>query len=271
MQIGSYQVDFVEDGSFALDGGAMFGVVPWPLWRKLNPPDERNRIDMALRCLLLRGHGRTIMVDGGIGRKLPPKEADIYKVDHSRTNLLNSLQALKVRPEDVTDVIITHLHFDHCGGLVHTDGTPTFPNAHHYVQRKHYEWATHPTVKDRASFRKENFEPLQLTLLDGPEPVFPEIQLIPLNGHTQAMQAVLVEPDLFYPTDLVPTASHVRLPFSMGYDNFPLTTIEEKQKWLPRAAREGWWVVFEHDPATPCARLEMTPDGDFKVAHPACC
>ncbi|MEW6279005.1 MAG: MBL fold metallo-hydrolase [Candidatus Eremiobacterota bacterium] len=273
MQVGDYQVDFVSDGAFALDGGAMFGVVPRPLWARTNPPDERNRIDMGLNCMLLRGHGRIVLVDSGIGDKFPAKEADIYRVDHSHATLIDSLLRLGVHADQVTDVVITHLHFDHAGGLTHRrDGDLwlTFPHARHYLQREHYQWATHPTVKDRASFLPENYEPVReaglLQLLDGPEAVLPAMELVLLHGHTRALQGLLVQGDpcLFYPSDLVPTSSHLRLPFSMGYDNFPLTTIEEKQTWLPRAAREGWSVVFEHDPRLIWSRIEER-NGDFRV------
>ena len=270
MQVGDYQVDFLTDGDFALDGGAMFGVVPYPLWSKLSPPDEKFRIRMATRCLLLRGHGKTIVVDAGNGDKLSAKQRDIYQIPAPDGRLVQSLKEHNVRADDVTDVILTHLHFDHCGGLTAADGKLTFPKATHYVQKEHYAWAVKPSEKDRASFMPENYEPVReagkLTLLDGPEQVFPNLDLVLLHGHTRALQGILIhgEPSLFYPSDLVPTSSHVRAVFGMGYDNFPLTNIEEKRTWLPRAAREGWRVVFEHDARTPWACLEEK-NGDFAV------
>lgn len=270
MRAGDYQVDLLSDGDFALDGGAMFGVVPYPLWSKTNPPDERFRIRMATRCLLLRGHGRVIVVDAGNGDKLSPKQREIYQIEPQSARLVRSLAEAGVQPQEVTDVLLTHLHFDHCGGLTGPGGELTFPRARHYVQKEHYAWAVKPSEKDRASFMPENYEPVReaglMTLLDGPEQVFPGIELTLFHGHTQALQGVLIpgEPSLFYPSDLVPTSTHVRTVFGMGYDNFPLTTIAEKKAWLPRAAREGWRVVFEHDPARAWAFLEEK-NGDFAL------
>lgn len=271
MQIGDYQVDFLTDGDFALDGGAMFGVVPYPLWSRTNPPDDRFRIRMATRCLLLRGHGRTVVVDAGNGDKMSAKLREIYQLEPENGRLLASLSRLGVAAEDVTDVLLTHLHFDHCGGLTRPDGALTFGKARHYVQKEQYAWAMSPSDKDRASFMPENWEPVReaglLTLLDGPEDVFPGIELAIFHGHTAGLQGFLIhgEPALFYPSDLVPTSSHVRLVFGMGYDNFPLTNIEEKRAWLPRAAREGWRVVFEHDARVAWAQLEEK-NGDFALA-----
>lgn len=257
MQVGSWQVDFLGDGDFALDGGAMFGVVPRTIWERSNPPDPRNRIDMALRSLVLRGHGRVVVVDVGVGDKLDEKARSIYRVERATRQLAHELAALGLAPGDVTDVILTHLHFDHAGGATVREGDSLrlqFPRARHYLQAQQLAWARKPSVKDRASYMPENFEPLaesgRLELLDGPEPILPDLELVPVHGHTPALQAVLVhgDPPLFFPSDLVPMASHVRLPFVMGYDNQPLVTLEEKQVWLGRAADEGWRVVFQHDP-----------------------
>lgn len=223
---------------------------------------------MATRCLLLRGHGRTIVVDAGNGDKMSPKQREIYQIESREGRLLQSLSQLGCQADDVTDVLLTHLHFDHCGGLTRADGSLTFPRARHYVQEEHYNWAMKPSDKDRASFMPENWEPVReaglLERLDGPEEVFPGVQLALFHGHTAALQGLLIqgEPSLFYPSDLVPTSFHVRLVFGMGYDNFPLTNIEEKRAWLPRAAREGWRVVFEHDARVAWSCLEEK-NGDF--------
>lgn len=257
MQVGSYQIDFVTDGTFALDGGAMFGIIPRPLWSRDNPPDARNRIDMGLRCMVCRGEDHVILVDAGIGGKFDAKFFDIYRIDHSATDIQRSLATLGISPEQVTDVIITHLHFDHAGGLTVTDGDrprPRFPRARHLVQRRHLEWATSPSPKDSGSFLPENFRPLQeaglLELLDGPEEVFAGLELHLLEGHTPAMQAVLVDgdPPLFYAADLFPMTAHLHLPYIMAYDVAPLITVKEKELYLRRAVERNWRVAFEHDP-----------------------
>lgn len=269
MQIGSWQVDLLGDGEFALDGGAMFGVVPRPLWERTNPPDAKNRIDMALRCLLLRGHGRVVLVDTGVGGKFDEKGRSIYRIDHSRTDLVRELSSLGVAPGDVTDVVLTHLHFDHAGGATTAQGLQ-FPGARHYVQKAHLAWALQPSEKDRASFLPENVQPLvdsgRLELLDGPEEILPDVELAVVHGHTPALQAVLVkgEPSLFLASDLVPMAPHVRLPYIMAYDVAPLVTLEEKKLWLARAAAEEWLVVFQHDPVVGPRRIRKGPR-DFEL------
>lgn len=260
MQIGSWLVDLLGDGDFALDGGAMFGVVPRPLWERTNPPDAKNRIDMALRCLLLRGHDRVVLVDTGVGGKFDEKGRSIYRIDRSQTDLMRELSALGVAPDDVTDVVLTHLHFDHAGGATTHEGLQ-FARARHFVQKAHLAWALKPSEKDRASFLPANIEPLvdsgRLSVLDGPEEILPDVDLVIVNGHTPALQGVLVkgEPSLFMGSDLVPMAAHVRLPFIMAYDNQPLVTLEEKKVWLERAAAEGWLMVFQHDPVVGPTRI----------------
>ncbi len=271
MKIGSYDIRAVETGRFRLDGGAMFGVVPWVFWSRTNPPDDRQRIELAARCLLIRGNGRTILVDAGNGNKWPPKLRDIYGLDTDRSDLLRSLTALGVRREDVTDVILTHLHFDHAGGsTMRLDGAlqVTFPRARYYVQKAHWDQSQHPTEKDRASFIAEDFEPLAerkvLEFVDGETTLFPGIDLLVCNGHTAAQQLPLIRDGgtgLLYCCDLVPTISHVPLPYIMGYDLRPLTTLEEKKRILPRAFEEGWTLFLEHDPEVPAVRLRQTEKG----------
>lgn len=271
MTIGNYTLTAIETGRFALDGGAMFGVVPWVFWSRTNPPDDRQRITLAARCLLIRGEGRTILVDTGNGSKWNDKLRDIYRLDQSHSALERSLAAAGVRPEEVTDVILTHLHFDHCGGSTKfVDGAlvPTFPNAKHYVQQDHWDAAMHPTDRDKASFMKDDYMPLyergMLTMVDGEQELFPGISMVVCNGHTTAQQLPLISDGtktMLFCCDLVPTASHVPLPYIMGYDLRPLTTLEEKKRLLPRAAKEGWTLFLEHDPDTAAITIKETEKG----------
>lgn len=273
MQIAGYQLRSVETGWFALDGGAMFGVVPRALWQRHIAPDERGRVGLALRTLLIEelDGPRKILVDTGIGQKWDAKLADIYGVDHSRLELERSLAELGLQPEDITDVLLTHLHFDHAGGATKKVGdklVPTFGEARYHVQRRNLEWAQNPTEKDRASYRPDNYEPLLehgvLELLDGPGTWLPGIELILSDGHTQAMQLPHVfgpEGHLTYCADLIPTAAHVALPWIMAYDNQPLVTLEEKRALLERVCREDWVLFFEHDPEGAAATVESGPRG----------
>lgn len=272
LQIGPYRIDVVETGSFGLDGGAMFGVVPKMLWeRAYAPADERNRIPMVARCLLLRSDERTILVDTGNSPATPLKQQEIYKMEFGTSNLERSLDALGVRPDDVTDVVLTHLHFDHVGGAVVADGNelvPRFSNAWYHVQREHYQWALQPTDKDRASFVEDQYAPLmqagRLALLDGPGEVLPMVHVDLLYGHTTALQSVRVSDGtdtVFFPADLMPTGAHVPFPYVMGYDNFPLTSMDEKKRILPIAAEEQWTIVFEHDALRQAGRIEFGEKG----------
>lgn len=271
MELAGYQIDLVEAGRLRLDGGAMFGIVPKPLWARRIAPDERNRIPLAMRCLLLRGHGRTILVDTGVGDKGDAKFEDIYGVDHEHSTLLGSLAALGVAPEDVTDVLFTHLHFDHCGGATRRteagDLGLTFPAATHHVRESHWRWA-HESPRESASFLPDNLDPLEasgrLHLLRGDDSPFAHVELPVVDGHTRGQQLVRVsdgEQTLLYAGDLVPTAAHVPLLWVMAYDVEPLATIEEKGRLLSRAAREGWTLVFEHDPEVATARVVETDKG----------
>ncbi len=265
MKIGDYEIHSVETGRFALDGGAMFGVVPKPLWEKAHPADERNRITMAARALLLRGNGRVILVDTGNGSKWSEKLQTIYRIDTSHSSLEHSLLQLGTAPDQVTDVILTHLHFDHAGGAtVSVNGglRPRFPRAVHYVQEEHWHAALNPSERDRASFFPEDFEPLHqhglLQFTDGEREILPGIGVKVLHGHTTALQAPILSDGtttLFYCADLIPLAAHVQLPWIMAYDLRPLVTLEEKRRILNAAADEGWILFFEHDPVTVAARV----------------
>jgi len=258
MRIGQYEVHAINAGRFALDGGAMFGVVPRPLWERANPPDDRNRIAMAARCLLVTGNGHTILVDTGNGTKFSGKLADIYKMDLSPGTIDHELSRFGLTSADITDVLLTHLHFDHAGGstkMTSEGPRPAFPHAKYYVQRDHWKAALHPTERDKASFFPDDFLPLEregvLELLDGEGELFPGIHLRMFHGHTTALQCPTIRSNghtLFFCADLVPLAAHLQLPWIMGYDLRPLITLEEKRDILDTAAEDKWQLVLEHDP-----------------------
>jgi glyoxylase-like metal-dependent hydrolase (beta-lactamase superfamily II) len=271
MKIGPYTLHAIETGRFALDGGAMFGVVPKPLWEKTNPPDEKNRIAMAARALLLVGEGRRILIDAGNGSKYNEKLTAIYKFDTTHSDLHRSLKSLAIAPDDITDVILTHLHFDHAGGAtISENGTivPAFPKARYYVQHDHWLAAHATTERDRASFFPDDYEPLkifkQLEFTHGEETILPGISVRVVNGHTTALQCPIISDGmttLFYCADLLPMTSHVTLPWIMAYDLRPLVTLEEKRKILDLATEEKWILFFEHDPGTAAARVKRTEKG----------
>jgi glyoxylase-like metal-dependent hydrolase (beta-lactamase superfamily II) len=271
MHLGGYRIDALEAGQVRLDGGAMFGVVPRALWQRHAPPDDQNRIPLAMRCLLLRGHGRTALVDCGLGDRFDEKFAWIYGITHDRHVLRDALAAHGVAPEDVTDVVLTHLHFDHAGGSTALDGdgrlVPTFPRATYHVQRRHWAWA-HESPREAASFLSEHMAPLAeakvLRELGEGESPLPNVELLVVDGHTRGMQLPLLRDGdraLLYAADLLPTAAHAPLLWIMAYDVAPLDTLAEKERLLARAADEGWAVAFEHDPQTALARIARTARG----------
>jgi len=255
----------------------MFGIIPKPLWSRRISPDDQNRIPLNMRCLLLEGEGRVILVDNGLGDKYDDKFADIYAIDTEYASLSGSLQDAGFSEGDVTDVILTHLHFDHCGGStrrIEGELELVFPNARYHVQRTHWDWAQNPNMRERASFLAENLEPLaessQLSLLDGPIELFPGIELILVNGHTESQQLVKVkgrERTLVYVADLLPTSSHLRLPWIMAYDVRPLTTLVEKKRFLDEAVEGGWHFFFEHDPVTAVATPRQMERGIDVTDH----
>jgi glyoxylase-like metal-dependent hydrolase (beta-lactamase superfamily II) len=274
-RIGGWAIHAIETGFLRLDGGSMFGSVPKPLWSKLQPADERNRIRLAMRCLLLVGHGRVVLVDDGMGAKSSAKLADIYGIE-AEPSLERSLASLGMGVEDVTDVVLTHLHFDHAGGSTKLESgrlVPRLPRARYAVQRRNLENARKPNPRERASYLPENFEPLcearVLDTWDGPGAPYPGVEVIPVNGHTRGQQLVRVSGDegaVYFVADLVPTASHVRIPFVMGYDVAAIETMEEKRGLLGRAAAENAWVLIEHDPTIAFGRPAVDGD-DFTWAE----
>ncbi|HKC09715.1 MAG TPA: MBL fold metallo-hydrolase, partial [Methylomirabilota bacterium] len=228
LTLGDWTVRTLETGFLWLDGGAMFGSVPKPLWSRAHPPDERNRIRLAMRCLLVEGHGRRILVDDGVGAKFGPKLADIYRVELAEHTLELALAAAGRGVEDVTDVVLTHLHFDHAGGSTARLGdrlAPRLPRARYFVQRANWDNARNPNPRERASYLPENFEPLMeagvLTLWEGAQQPWPGFELFTADGHTRGQQLVRIagpEGVLYFVADLIPTAAHVRIPYVMGYD-----------------------------------------------------
>jgi glyoxylase-like metal-dependent hydrolase (beta-lactamase superfamily II) len=276
MKIGPWQLIPTDTGRFALDGGAMFGVVPKPLWSKTNPSDDANRIQMALRSLLIIGTDRRILVDVGLPKDTDPKFDKIYAIDRSRYSIEQSLEQNSLKPEDITDIIITHLHWDHAGALSRLEAgvrVPMFPNANIHIQKLHWKHALNPTERDRASFIIDTYRFLDgsslLNLIDGPGELYPGIHLQVINGHTPSQQMVRItdsQNTVLYPADLIPTASHIPLPYIMGYDLNPLKTLEEKKQVLPQAADEGWTLVFEHDPYHPTSKVTRDHKG-FRMAQ----
>jgi glyoxylase-like metal-dependent hydrolase (beta-lactamase superfamily II) len=258
----------------------MFGIVPKPLWQRHIAPDDQNRIPLQMRCLLLEGHGRLVLVDCGLGDKVDDKFRKIYAVDPDAPTLARSLDRAGFGMDDVTDLVLTHLHFDHCGGATVRDGDRlrvAFPNAEIHVQEEHWEWAK-VSPREGASFLAENLEPLeasgQLRLIGphafggagqhGDPQLFPNVETVVVNGHTHGQQLLKIADDdqaLLFAADLLPTTAHVPLLWNMGYDIEPLKTVAEKEALLPQAADEGWLVLFEHDTETAVARIERTARG----------
>ncbi len=272
MKLGKFQIDVVETGVFSLDGGSMFGVVPKSLWSKAyHPGDELNRIPLSARPMLVRWDDRIVLIDSGNGTKMSDKLAGIYGIDREISSLDFALKSFNVKPEDVTDVIFTHLHFDHSGGAtkyIASKSVPVFPNANHYVQQEHLKWAQNPTEKDRASFLKDDYLPLLsdglLKTIDGEGELFPGISVMPFFGHTHAMQTVKIYDEgqtLLFCADFCATSAHIPVPYVMGYDNQPLVAIEEKKKVLPQAYEEKWILCFEHDINVQAATISSNEKG----------
>ena len=276
ISVGRLRVHMVQAGGQKLDGGAMFGVVPKPLWERRISADERNRIQLGMRCLVIEHESTVIVVDTGAGNKENPKFHDIYGLENAgaggRTLLEDGLASLGVRHEDVGLVIDTHLHFDHAGGntFIEPGGQPrlTFPNARYVVQRGEYVYATHTNERTAGSYFPHNFAPVvaadRFDFVDGEREIVYGVRVIPTPGHTPFHQSVLIESAgefAFYPADLVPTASHLPLPWIMGYDVEPLVTLETKRAMLNKATRDRWLLIFEHDATVSSGRIRADGKG----------
>lgn len=274
MRLGGFEFKAVESGHFRLDGGAMFGVVPRVLWEKTDPADDNNRISMHMRALYVEYGGHRLLIDSGAGTKLSEKMLRNYQIECRPFREV--VKSYGIDPDSITDVIATHLHFDHAGGYTYYDDKGaiklSFPGAVHYIQKRQWEAALNPNEKDQASYFPENFVEIgnlgELKLLEGEKEIFPGVTVIPVEGHTAGQQVVLVETDegaLLYCGDLIPLASHVNLPYIMAYDHFPLKTLEEKKELLGRAVDENWILFFEHDPKIAACRVRRNEKGRFEI------
>lgn len=273
MHLGDIEIKYLDGGPFGLDGGAMFGVVPKALWEKKSPPDERNRIRMRANSLLVRAAGKTVVIETGNDTKLEPKLKNIYGIPDGDP-LLDSLHKAGVAPAEVDIVINTHLHFDHAGGNTHFESghvVPTYPRARYVVQKSELGHAFQPTERDRASYFPVNYQPLldsrQWDLVEGSAEILPGISVEPIPGHNAGIQAVKLSgggKTLVFVADLLPTRHHIPLPWIMAYDLYPLQTLETKRKWVPQMVKEGWIVVFGHDPDVAAATLHER-DGKIEI------
>lgn len=282
MRVGDFSLEIVSDGGFRLDGGAMFGVVPRTLWERVKPPDGDNRIAMGTNCALLARGGELVLIDTGIGEKNDAKFRSMFGLEAGAPRLPESIRAAGYEPGDVTHVVLSHLHFDHCGWNTRqardssTRLVPTFSNARYWLCRGEVEHARDPNERDRASYDPRNWEPLfeagVVELFDDEAEPVAGVRAVKAPGHNADMCIVLIdggregegERAVFW-ADLVPTAAHVPYPWIMGYDLYPMTTLENKKRWLPRAAAEGWLCIFEHDPETPLGRLIEVKPGRFEA------
>jgi glyoxylase-like metal-dependent hydrolase (beta-lactamase superfamily II) len=273
--IGGFELTILSDGEYYLDGGTFFGVVPKIMWQRRWAPDDLNRLRAGLNSVLIRGGEKTVLIETGIGNKLNEKMRKIYGHEEK---LLKSLESVSVAPEDIDVVINTHLHFDHCGwNTVYRDGraVPTFPKAQYYVQEGEWRHAQLQTERDRISYISDNYNPLlesgQMTLVKGDQQILPGISVRVFKGHTEYMQAVIIESQgrkACYISDLIPTTQHLDLAWGMAFDLYPLDTLYSKKKFYTEAMKENWLVLFTHDPKVPMAYLEQTEDGKYS-ARPA--
>jgi glyoxylase-like metal-dependent hydrolase (beta-lactamase superfamily II) len=265
VKVGDYQLDIISDGTLRLDGGAMFSVVPKIIWEKVAQPDEKNRILIGLNCLLIRTEEENILVDTGIGEKWTEKQMDIYAISHPPT-ILTSLAKLGLIADDISIVINTHLHFDHAGGNTRFNPTgqivPTFPKARYFVQKKEYLHACNPHERDKASYLSENWEVLlennQLYFIDGTQEIRKNITVFRVPGHnldTQLVKITSQDTTVIFLADIIPTTSHLPVPWVMSYDLYPVELIEQKKRLLEEASSQNWVCIFEHDVKIPAGKI----------------
>ena len=261
------RISAIETGSFRLDGGGMFGVVPKVTWSKRIEPDDENRIGLTTRVLLIETDDVRVLVDVGLGQGYDQQFLNRFAIDPNAPSIAERLERLDVDRGDITHVVQTHLHFDHCDGLTMRTGSgefvPTFPNARHLVQRRQWDWALSRHIRDRASYRASSFQPVAeaglLDLIDGECRPFDWLRLIVVEGHTEAMQLPLIETPtsrhVFFPSDLIPTAWHLAVPWVMAFDLRPVETMREKEQWLRAAVDQDWAIVLQHDPTQTAGRV----------------
>jgi glyoxylase-like metal-dependent hydrolase (beta-lactamase superfamily II) len=264
------KLHIIETGFFKLDGGAMFGVVPKSIWQKTNPADEKNLCTWAMRCLLIEDGNKLILIDNGIGTKQDEKFLSHYYL-HGDDNLIKSIRAAGFSEDDVTDMFLTHLHFDHCGGGVRVaNGKPelTFKNAQYWSNADQWNWAVKPNAREKASFLKENILPMKesghLKFIDPGTSSFPQFDIFYTSGHTEKMMIPKIKVNgktICYMADLLPSVGHIPLPYVMGYDVRPLITLEEKERFLNEAADEQYILFFEHDAVNECCTVKHTEKG----------
>jgi glyoxylase-like metal-dependent hydrolase (beta-lactamase superfamily II) len=273
---GEFELVSLSDGTFRLDGGAMFGVVPKVLWQRRTTPDEKNRIPMGMRPLLIRTGSQNVIIDAGIGDKLGPKETEIYGVDRGTMHLDLSLAAAGLTARDIDVVIASHLHFDHAGGftaLVDNVLVPRFPRATYYIRRGEWEDATHPNERTRASYLAENYVPLLqagvVRFIEEDGDVLPGISVQRTGGHNMWHQIIRIVSGgrtAIFAADLLPTTAHLDETWIMGYDLYPLDTLAFKKQFLPEAIRGEYVIFFEHDPAIAAGVIRL--DGTRKRVEP---
>jgi glyoxylase-like metal-dependent hydrolase (beta-lactamase superfamily II) len=273
--LGDFELTVLSDGTYYLDGGAFFGVVPKVMWEKKVKADEKNRVHAGLNSLLVRTGKHNVLIETGIGNKLSEKMVEIYG---QPAKLLDNLGAAGVAPEDIDVVINTHLHFDHCGwNTVHNGekAVATFPKAKYYVQEGEWQHGRRQLERDRISYISDNYDPLiengQMHLLHGDQEILPGIYVKIFSGHTANMQAVILKSGgrtACYISDLIPTTGHIDLTWGMAFDLFPLQTIESKKQYYAQAIPEKWLTIFTHDPHVPWAYVERNPEGKLVAQAP---